>query len=645
MKISFARLFLPLILALAFVVRYEPTRTLRLAADEQRDLGGAKWLIDDPATCHELRRIELAIAGARVPSHDRFVNHPDGGEIPALSFFDGCIAGIAQRVLRSPSGEVALGYVDERELEDFVIGLAPILGLLAVLATYWAARTIVERERSDVAVLVATACVAFHPASIAATSAGVLDSAALTTIVCALLVRSVVRSIRATSMSTSLLDALVAGALAGILLASTVAGFVVFLAAWIALFVHVLRSSGEARANALRAGVFFTVITAFIARLSFTEGQLDERAFVGGFSAGISLLAFFAAVPYLMILLFDRDKKPSMFRVACFVVALGLLVTQVVTVGKSLAHPVLWFTTNHAEIARVAPEFTAQALDGGTTALWIASLATAVWAWRKRADTVTLGLGIFTTTLAVASLATALAVPLWVVAVACALARAIDQEVSSRRIAIAAGAACAVSLALALKSNLVGPDAQARQERLDFVAGLRWLRTNSESGGPWNSPGTPNSWGVLSNTADGPLVLYHARRPALASPWGMLSGPEPLRETAQRFHGDDLAVLERWMHGQGAQYVVTAGRASRRNRDMSARTESVQSNGVADRLLDAATEPARPIGGFSLEFVSKRRVDADGKTVLDGALGRPVIAIWRLAREDPTTPRAEMRSR
>ncbi len=647
MRIPLARLLLPLLLALAFVARWEPAHTLRLTDDEQRDIGGAEWLIDDPATCHEMRRIELAIAGNRVPTHDRFVNHPADGEIPAFALFDGFVAGVAQRMLRSPSGEAALGYVDERALEDFAVKLSPILGLFAVLATYWAARTIVDGKRGDIAVLVATAFAAFHPALIASSSAGVLDAAALSAIACALLVRSTVRSIRATAMPAGLLDALVAGALAGILVANSAVGLAVFAPAWIAFFVHARRSGGETRANALRSGVFFTVVAAFVARMSAAEESLDEGRIVAGYAAGVSLIVFFTAVPYLLLLLFERDKKASAFRTACFVVALVVMATQVPAAWGTVAPAVAWFTSNHGLLAKTTPEFTSHFLDVASAALMLATVGLAAWSWRRRADTAVLALGTFAVVLAVATAVTALAAPLWAVVVACALARVIDDEESPRYASFAAAAGIAIFLALALKSAVLRSDASLRQERLDFVAALRWMRANTESGGPWNSPRTPSAWGVLSNVADGPLVLYHARRPALASPWGTLSGPLPLRESSARLHeNSDIDRLERWMQGQGARYVVVAGRAARREREPVSSEPASTGRSVADLLLDAcASDPPSAPRGFALAYCSKRRVDPSGTTTLDAGLGRPVIAIFNRVGSDAETPRAEVRPR
>ena len=50
-----------------------------------------------------------------------------------------------------------------------------------------------------------------------------------------------------------------------------------------------------------------------------------------------------------------------------------------------------------------------------------------------------------------------------------------------------------------------------REERIEFVTGLRWMRENTESPGAWNAAGSRSQWGVLSSYSVGDLIGYHAR--------------------------------------------------------------------------------------------------------------------------------------
>lgn len=660
MSISLPRILLPLLFALAFVVRWEPTRTLRLAPDE-REHGTSHWLLDDPETCQEMRRIELAIASDKVVEFDRFVNFPAGGEIPALPLFDSLVAGTAQRLLRSPSGEAALGYVDEAELEDFVVKLAPILGLLAVLATYFAARTIATGPRGDIAALFAAALVAFHPATIAVSSAGTLDSAALSVIFLALLVRSVVRSIRGTTMPTSLLDALIAGALSGLLVSTSVLGFVLFVPAWIAFFVHALRSTGEARANAVRSGLFFSVVAAFLARMTLSEGPWEQGAgVVHGFVSGVSMLLLISAAPFVVLILLNRGATQRVFRNVCFVGALLVMAWQLPQVWRDLAPAVRWFLDNHAEITLAMPgvggmlgaDLPSLAL-AGVVILIVLTLALVPVLWRQRKDTATLALLAFVIALFGASIVTGLALSSAIVAAGCLAARFLDGGLahenprSARRTALGAGAFAAVALLIGLSPSLAKPDAVLREERIDFVAGLRWMRAHTENGGAWNSPRSSSAWGVLSSVATGPLVQYHARRPALLSPWSALSGPGSMSEALTRMWSQgELSMVEHFMRGQGARYVVLGGRWDRTSRDMFAAREDDQRPPAIARLTHAARSPvANALPGFALDYASKRRVDREGRTVIDTGEGLPVVAIWRLIDTASEMHEAELRPR
>lgn len=646
MNLSLPRIVLPLLMALAFVVRWEPTRTLRLAPDE-RDGTSSQWLIDDPETCQELRRVELAIASDKVVEFDRFVNFPAGGEIPALPFFDSLVAGTAQRFLRTPTGEAALGQVDEADLEDFIVKLAPILGLLAVLATYWAARTIVTGPRGDVAALIAAAIVAFQPATIAASSAGKLHSSALSVILFALLIRCVVRSIRGTTMPTTLLDALVAGALSGLLVSSTAIGFLLFLPAWVAFFVHTLRSSGEARANALRSGLLFSVVAAFLSRLTLSEGPWEQGAgVVHGFVSGVSMLVLMSTAPYVVLILLKKDEKPRLFRTACFLAALGVMAWQLPQVWIDLAPSVRWYLANRADIGVLMTDVhsSRDALPGFSLfalSILIALLLTSairLGSSEARSDSGTLALFFFAPLLAVVSIATGLAIPFLVVAVAILTARALDAGLASavpgepKRNAIAASIITLALVVTALAPAIAKPDPVERERRIDFVAGLRWMRTHTESGGAWNSPHSPSGWGVLSSISTGPLVQYHARRPAAVSPWALLSGRDSMREWMSRYWGGvELDAVAHFMRGQGARYVVVGSELDRR--DSALRPDRSTGRPVlpASLVANEAGRPASdPTAAFERVFASKRLVDANGRTTLDAHGGRPVISIWQL---------------
>jgi len=655
LKVSLARILLPILLALAFVARWEPTRTSRLEPFE-RDLGASQWLIDDPNTCAHLRRIELAIAGDKVVVTDRFLNHPSGGEVPALPLLDTIVAGVAQRFLRSPTGDVAMGGVDEAKLEDLVVQLAPILGLLAVLATWWAARYVVAGPRGDVAALLACATVALHPVTVGVSSAGTLDGAVLGCVMFALLVRSVVRSLSSDSMPTSLLDALVAGALAGLLVACTAIGFALFLPAWGAFVLRAWRSRDEARANALRSGLFFCLVAAFLASIPLSEGPWEEsQGVVRGWVSGVSMILFLSSAPLIVMMLTQKSDKPRAFRTACFVVALIAMAWQLPKIVTDLGPGVRWFLSQRSLVNETLATWPNRLAPQATYLVAVPILIASWFVLRgSRRELVTQTLFGFALVTVVLVPVTPLAAPYAVVAVACLAARVFDVALDPERgFAPAWPRAAAVTLSGVLLAAGLAPyldreDPALREERIDFVAGLRWMRATTESGGPWNSSQSSGAWGVHSSLHDGALVQYHARRPAVVSPWAVLSGAPAVQESVA-VGAREPAAFVRWLQGQQVRYVVVPGRETRW--DMDRRIAAQRASGPAASLLHVASREASASGstaaevaGMSRVYASVRRVGPDGRAPRDGGTGEPVISIWHVPTP-PSLPEAELRAR
>jgi hypothetical protein len=657
---SRALLFLPIVLALALVVRWAPTRELRLAPDE-RDLGASHWLLDDPETCSHLRRIELGIAGDRVPETDRFVNHPFGGEVPALPFFDMLVAGISQRFQRSPSGEAALAYVDEASLEDLCVQLSPILGLLATLCVFWAASNLASGPRKTQAAVLAALVFALHPAAIACSSAGILDAAVLAASITAVLVRCAVRSLRSETMPTSLLDALIAGGLSGLLMSVTAAGGFVYAAVWLGFFANVLRQREEQRKNALRAGLFFAAVAAFVARMPLAEGPWEAASgsTMQGFSSGVSMLVLYSLAPFIILILMGEDARQRMFRTACFIGGLAVMAWQLPELWKQLAPALRWFANGRAAITTAMPStgsvFGGSALDiAGAIVGGIVFLAAWTVLRKQRPDPAQLvlfALGAFTFVLA---LAVRGAMPLFVVALALSVGAAFDAATSDEapvqnRAPIFGAIALIVVLAVAgFVPTLRRADPALREERIAFVAGLRWMRANTVSSGPWNSPQSSAAWGVLSTVADGPLVQYHARRPALVSPSAVLSGLAAVRDAGSALHSSDPARFVRFLQGQRASYVVVGPRQDRLAREIAdvSRTPNPHSPSMYDLLAcTAADSDGEVLPGIACAFASKRRVGYSGCAPIGAEPAGPAISIYSLKETSAETPRAEMRPR
>lgn len=658
MNPSRALLLLPIVLALALVVRWAPTRDLRLAPDE-RDLGASHWLIDDPETCQHLRRIELGIAADRVPEVDRFVNHPFGGEIPTLPFFDTLIAGFSQRFQRSLAGEVALSYVEEASLEDLCVQLSPILGLLATLCVFWTVSSLASGPRRTQSAVLAACVFAFHPAAIACSSAGILDGAVLAASIAALLVRCTVRSLRSEAMPTALLDALIAGGLSGLLMSVSGTGAFVYAAVWLGFFVNVVRKRGEQRASALRAAIFFAAVAAFVARMPLAEGPWEAASgsTMQNFSAGVSMLVLFSLAPFIVVMLMGEDTKKRLFRTACFIAGLAVMAWQVPDLWKQLGPAVRWFVNGRAAIATAMPSFASvfagSALDiAGALVGGLVLFAALVVLRARRDDPARIVLSAFGLLTFALALCVRGAMPIFVVALAVCVGAAFDAATSEdaptrgRVPLVGAVALAAVLVVAAFAPTLARVDSAQREERIAFVAGLRWMRANTPSGGPWNSPQSTATWGVLSTVADGPLVQYHARRPALVSPSAALSGLSTVREACDALHAPNTERFLRFLQGQRAAYVVVGPRADRRARDLGDASRTSEPQSPFERLaFTAADSDGAVIPELTRPFASKRRVNALGRAPIEGERAGPAISIYAVKEPVVEAPRAEMRPR
>ena len=135
-----------------------------------------------------LRGVELALAGGRAPTEERML---DGGReltagraplVPAL------LAGLARRSVLRGLDAVELGALPAGRLAGLFERLGPLLGVLAVLASFAAVRLAHGGAARDVAGLVAAGLYALAPAAVLAERAGRVEPAALVTLLgCGLL--------------------------------------------------------------------------------------------------------------------------------------------------------------------------------------------------------------------------------------------------------------------------------------------------------------------------------------------------------------------------------------------------------------------------------------------------------------------------
>ncbi len=630
---------LALILLLGLALRLAPFADRHLAADE-RDLGASAWLIDDPGTAAHLRRIELTLAEGRAPLADPFLAHPGGAEIPRLPVFDALVAGAAQRWLAYPDGDPALGGVDEHELEDFVARLAPILGMLGLAVTAWVAWT-VARGRMWAALL-ATALVAVAPATVRASEIGQIDAAAFALVLLALLARSTHCAVRAPDALSIILEALLAGVLAGLLSSLSAAGPLFALPTALALFVRAFRGPLDVRPVARRAGLLFAVVAAFVGRLPLADGpwQSLENGLVAHWAIAGSDLLLVLAAPFALLLLLgqrgpDRGAR-TIARIVALVAVLGLLVYEAPRMHAALGLPLgAWWDARDLRAA-FDVSGSRSVLTGGALVVTLPGLLVApgavALAWRTRDEG-----DLHRASLLVIAFAAALAEPAFApfAALAAALSLAgVLEELQRRadpRAAQWIGAGALLLLPSAAGLLLERPDPARREERIDFVAGLRWMRTGTEASGPFNSAIARSAHGVLVHPSAAELVAYHARRPAAASRAAAWTEPDLARRTFQLVQLSTYDELGAGLRARGLRWVVGAPRFLR--------PESANHSALSVLTLGVATLP-----GLTRIYAAARRVGPGGRALDDPALAAPVISIYAI--DLPDEPReAHLRAR
>lgn len=627
------RIALPLALALVALlgasIRLLPIAE-RVLPPAVRDLGASRWFVDDPGTALHLRRIQLTLAEGRAPQHDTFLAHPEAVEIPALPVFDALIAGASERWLAWELGDPSTAGVDESDLEALAARVGPILGLFGLLAVAWAAWTAssgasIAGSGAGLATLAALALVALAPATVRATEIGRLDAAALAIVLLALLVRSTQVATRANDALSTILESLLAGVVAGLLASVSAAGAFLALPTAAALFLRARSGPPEVRAIAVRAGLLFALVAAFVARLPLADGPWETLpdGLVARWTLATSDLLLLAAAPFAFLLLTAlRDPargKRTFARLAAMAAMLLLLVFEAPRAVRAAAGPIeAWWTArglleqiDSADIPWWGSAFAVTGL--AIFALFLACRR----AWRTR-EPASIHLAALTGVAGLATLADTEFAPLFVVSAACALAGVLAAKPS--RWVVIAGALLLVPHAVV--PFLTRPTAAEREQRIALVQGLRWIRENIAAGGPFNSSSARGDWGVLVDPRWGELVAYHARRPAFASRSAAFSQPEAVREALRLTREAPAEDLVARMNALGLRLAFGSGLSA----------DPTSPSGAIELALWKSPDPAQPdVPGLTRAFTSDTFRGLDGSAPFaPGRAAAPVAVVWQL---------------
>jgi len=541
-------------LLLGLAARIGPISERRL--DEgANELGASRWIVDDPGTALHLRRIELALAEGRVPQHDPFQAHGVLPEIPALPVFDALLAGLAERWLASPSGDPSLGGVDEEDLEAFAAWVGPVAFVFAFAALAWTAW--IATRGAPFAVLLAALGFALAPAAVTAGVVGRLDAAALALVLFALLVRSTQVALYAEDALSTILEALLAGVVAGLLASMSAAGPFLALPTAAAFLLRALRGPIALRPMTVRAGLLFSLVAAFTARLPLADGPWESLpgGLVERWTFAASDLLLVSAAPFALLLLTaPRDearKGRTLARIMMLAGVLALLVFEMPRAWSAASAPIeAWWNARH--LLGIASAFdSALALTSSVLMPCAALVATLRLVRERDAASLHLALLVFVST--VLALVEHRTSPLCVAASAVALAGGIASLGSMRAQRWWLGIVGAMLAVVALVHGKLAANARASfpSETVDRFAALRWIRDNVPAGGPFNSSSAKSAWGILADPAEGELVAYHARRPVLASSAAAFSNPESFVE-ARRLarEATGVVIVERMrVHG------------------------------------------------------------------------------------------------
>ena len=558
---------------------------------EPGELYGVAALFADGESHAHARRVECALEGAGVGSRDSLLGHPDPAELVAAPVYDTARAALVQlRVAAS----------DDLGRQRFLGGLGPWLGVLACFLAWLAA------SAAGAGVLPSMLCalwVAVAPACVRAGEWGRLSDIAFALVPLALAVRFSARTLLAQEPLRAILGGIGSGGLAGFLLACSPAGCVPFLAGAAAFAYWTFGTSGELARFAARAGLLYALVAALVARTLMLDGpwQAEPGGLFATWVELASTLAFAASAPFLVAM---AREHASAKRVFPLFVMLAAAVVIVVLAFRSV-EPAQRVWQAWMQARELRPLFA----SAGTPNLFLALTPLAIllpagW-WfllRRKLEPVGLYLFVLSVGALLATLVDPELAPWAVLSGAVLLARvATDWGEGTRERRWALGVCAAVLAAHAFAGLLVEPDLALHETRVEIARGLRWMRENTPSPGPWNAPRAQQDWGVLCVPARGAEVAWQARRPAVFSAVGAYGNLDAQRDAARALRGEDLV---RAMHACGARYLVASP-------------------------LDAEGDPDAQ-WGLQRVYASPRIVDSEGHALQGAGLGGPAISIWEL---------------
>jgi len=544
-------------------------------------------LEEQSASDYRLRLVELTLAARRAPRSDRFLDHPSGAPVPWPPFFHAALALAARASLAREDGDRALAGVDEGRLERLAAHAGPVLGAAAALAAGLAVLAFHRGARSRAAALAAVLAYTFLPTLAAREAAGRLDAHAWSSILVFAQLALGAWMLRARLFSDLALAAMLAGFAGGIALLSAPQAALAVPILLSALLVGGRLARERAPRDTWRAALLYAAVAAAIATLS-EPGPAAWR-------------------------LLPEPRQGS----RSFVGGVGVVEVMSSAWLALALFPIAWLV--------LAPS------------------------WRRPERLLLLAFGAAALAFALCDVRFASAFHASaVLTLALALVETLGRPEGSPRLR-ARLLRLAFLLALPLAAApLLSPagDPPSAARRSAWIEGLRWIRAQTPSAGPFNHANAGGEWSIVSSPAAAGSIVLHARRPVAAASFGSriqsglprrilevlaVPAPDALVRTMRELDASLLVVSPLFLRDPSFERVLrSAGRP--------------ESETVLARLALAAADARRDASNeLVLLYASAERCTPEGRD--DAQPSGPVISIYALAEREAEDSDAALRSR
>lgn len=551
-------------------------------------IGGTSWQIDDFDGAYHARRVSVALSSGEVPTFDTFINAPHGSPVPWPAFFDGLLTAIVELVVDPvPDGSPELGGYREGDVEGVLVHVPPYLGTIALLGVVLTVLAAASRDRAppggandsssgavgDVTgdgamgsvrrsapwwALVAGLIYAAHPTAVMYSQAGRVDHHVATAMFIALQLACCVRALVAREAIEVAILAAGTGLMAAFGILTWLAHGVVLGVCGLGFALRALSKDEVERARGWQGGAIAFAIAALVTLVPAWNSPWNETqpGSLINLSLGVPRALGAAMVPFVVFGLLARrvprrDARAGVATLALVAVVL-LLPGFVAQVREGLAWAdrtnAFMFVIDESQPMWVKQVFGVGGYTGHLGHTWFVLPIVALLLWRPTPERlVVLGTLVVFAVMAYAQrrFANSLAVPM---AAAIAMGGLELGRLIATRLPRRADWVPQAALAVALLP-LVWFSARIplRFSTLEMIGaatrwtyildGLRWMRANTPSPGPWNEPEIEPSYTVLASWSDGHLIEYHARRPTVSTNFGSFVGVD-------NFQGAPRALLE-----------------------------------------------------------------------------------------------------